>query len=108
MNPAITAEILKNYTESIILSNPEPRKEKYLKRVPSVNYSRYGVTTKEKSLGEYYTELINDTLRQIRKGKTAYLFRLVQVRDVLLYEPRARFAVYDGIISVNLNLVNQD
>lgn len=99
---SITPELLNNYTESIIILNPEPRKEKYLKCVPTTNYSRYGITTKETSLGEYYTELINDTLREIRKGRTAYLFRLVQVRDVLLYEPRARFAVRDGIISVNI------
>lgn len=101
MKPALTTEILRNYTESIISTQVPASPGKYLRR--RVTSLGAGIVLDIEPLDAYYVQLINDTLKQIRHGKTAYLFRLAQVRDVLRFEPSAQFAVIDGIISVNLN-----
>lgn len=101
MKSVLTSAILNNYTESIIRAQTPASPGKYLRR--STSKLRGGVVMDTDSLDSYYVRFINDALRLIRKGRTAYLFRLVQVRDVLKFEPTAHFAVHDGIISVNLN-----
>lgn len=54
------------------------------------------------TLDEYYVSMINDTLHEIRSGRTAYIFNLEQVRDIIRFEPRAEFTLYEGIYYVNL------
>lgn len=46
----------------------------------------------ETTLYEYYTGMIRDTVKQIRKhGGKAYLFSIEQISDVIKYEKNARF-----------------
>jgi hypothetical protein len=45
----------------------------------------------EDTLDTYYVGLINDTLDEIRKGRSAYLFTFEQVQDVIKFEPTAQF-----------------
>lgn len=101
MKPALTTAILRNYTESIISIQTPASPGKYLRRTTTKLGG--GMVLDTEPLDAYYVQMINDTLKQIRHGRTAYLFRLVQVRDVLRFEPSAQFAVIDGIISVNLD-----
>lgn len=56
------------------------------------------------SLDKYYVELINDTLRQIRKGHEAYIFSLDHVKDVLRFEPNAQFEVLSDAGSIKVTL----
>lgn len=58
--------------------------EKRLKRVPIGNRNK--MTCDGDTLDKYYVGMINDTLSQIRKGKTAYLFHLAQVKEIIRFE----------------------
>lgn len=49
------------------------------------------------TLDEYYVEFINDTLKLIRCGETAYIFSLEQVREILHFEPSTKFVLQEGI-----------
>lgn len=39
----------------------------------------------------YFLQLIKDALKQVRNGRTAYVFDLWQVREIIHYEPKAQF-----------------
>lgn len=56
------------------------------------------------SLDAYYVQLINDTLRQIRKGHEAYIFSLDHVKDILRFEPNAQFEVLSDVGSIKVTL----
>lgn len=64
-----------------------PSKDKFLKR--EATRSRY-LTYDIPSTDFYYVQLINDTLKQIRRGRIAYIFTEEQIRDVLRFEPTAK------------------
>lgn len=49
--------------------------------------TRSGITYDNKeTLDNYYVSMINDTLSLIRAGKTAYIFHLYQVKDLIKFE----------------------
>lgn len=35
----------------------------------------------------FYTQLVNDSLKEIRKGNVAYVFSLYHIRDIIRFEP---------------------
>lgn len=57
---------------------------------------------KQTTLSRYYKEMINDSLRLIRKGKTAYLYKEEQVRDVLRFEPNIQLRYESEAFCVSL------
>lgn len=66
-------------------TNPAPTR-----KIPKVYFKKaHGVVT-QTTLYEYYVQLINDTLDEIRRGVTAYIFNFEQVADVFRYEPQAK------------------
>lgn len=58
--------------------------EKRLKRIPVGDKNK--MTCDGDTLDKYYVGMINDTLSQIRKGKTAYLFHLSQLQEIMRFE----------------------
>lgn len=65
-----------------------PSKERRLKRHYVKNVG-LGIR-QETTLDQYYVDLINDTLREIRRGRPAYIFNLEQIREVFRFEPEAK------------------
>lgn len=59
-------------------------KDKRLIRRPTDNRNK--MTCDGDTLDKYYVGMINDTLSEIRKGKTAYLFHLSQIQEVMKFE----------------------
>lgn len=56
----------------------------------------------DSSLDEYYVSMINDTLKCIRSGETAYLFSLEQVVEILRFEPNVNCVLCDGMYYLNM------
>lgn len=84
-----TANNMPNFINSVaehIEHTSTIRKERLMKRVtPLVSQN----TTKKDSiytLDHYYVSMINDTIQEIRKGKTAYIYSIKQLQDVMSYE----------------------
>lgn len=51
-----------------------------------------GDITEETTLYEYYSDMIRDTVKQIRQaGGRAYIFSIEQIADVIKYEKNAKF-----------------
>lgn len=64
--------------------NTDKSSDKRLKRV--LTGDRHKMTCDGDTLDKYYVGMINDTLSEIRKGKTAYLFHLSQIQEVMKFE----------------------
>lgn len=80
-----------------------PSKEKLLVRRTIA--CQHGVTGRyEDTLDSYYVGLINDTLRLIRKRKTAYVFSVSHIRDILRFEPNAQFNYIESSNSIAVTL----
>ena len=61
-------------------------KEKRLKRHVVTALGSHGITSDTTTLDGYYVGMINDSLSEIRKGRTAYLFSVGQIKDVMRFE----------------------
>lgn len=86
-----------------VRGNVLPSEEKFMQRHPAETPGGVEETT----LDDYYVDMINDTLREIRKGEIAYIFNIGQIIDVLKYEPKAQFQYEDGAIAVSLTHVRR-
>jgi hypothetical protein len=65
---------------------------------------RHNMTCDGDTLDKYYVSMINDTLSEIRKGKTAYLFHLSQIQEVMKFENiDFTYNNDDGCFAVRLN-----
>lgn len=65
---------------------------------------RHRMTCDGDTLDKYYVNMINDTLSEIRKGKTAYLFHLSQIQEVMKFEDiDFTYNSNDGCFAVRLN-----
>lgn len=76
-----------------------PANGKYLKRTSQDVRGGKGQDT---TLDYYYVQLINDTLREIRKGRTGYIFNARQIADIKAFEPSAQFTFEDDCVAVRL------
>ncbi len=77
-------------------------KEAKLKRVCSY-YGTCG--DKVPTLDYYYVGFINDCISELRKGKTVYIFKLSQLREIMrFYSDISATYVGDGIIELTGNL----
>lgn len=61
-------------------------KDKNLKRHAVASLRSQGITSDSTTLDGYYVNMINDSLSEIRKGRTAYLFTVGQLKDVIRFE----------------------
>lgn len=87
---------LRTLSERVIII---PANGKYLKRKSQdVSGGKAADTTQD----YYYVSMINDVLRQIRKGLTGYIFNSRQIADIKAFEPNAQFAFEDGAVAVRL------
>jgi hypothetical protein len=88
-------EVLPRLRENIV-----PRQERKLSRKsiaqPGVVYDY------ENTLDYFVVQLINDTLKEIRHGRVAYIFTLNQVEMILSFEPTANIELHDGIFYVSM------
>lgn len=82
-------------------TSTEKTSTKRLKRNPAGDRNK--MTCDGDTLDKYYVGMINDTLSQIRKGKTAYLFHLSQVQEVMRFEDiKVTYNIDDGNFVVRL------
>lgn len=61
-----------------------------------------GGTKSDTTLDFYYVSMINDTLREIRKGRVGYVYNIRQMMDIRAFEPKAEFTFEDGAVAVRL------
>ena len=96
----ILNKAIRHYQNIVPLS-----KEKKLKRQVYAYYDNYHGITDDKvtTLDAYYVGLINDSLELLRKGKPAYVFSLLHIRDIMRFE-RDVVAKYLGDGSIELRL----
>lgn len=52
----------------------------------------------------WYVQLINDVLGEIRHGRAAYVFRLDHVKEILRFEPNAKFNYLSDSDSIQVTL----
>lgn len=65
--------------------------------------ANWGTYTDCKTLDQFYCDMINDNLREIRKGYTCYCFHIDQIIDMYKLEPKLRVKTYDeGIYYITL------
>ena len=89
-------QALRKIAEKIIIV---PANTKFLSRHAA---KTAGGAKSDTTLDHYYVEMINDTLRAIRKGGTGYIFNARQIADIKAFEPNAEFAFEDGAVAVRL------
>jgi len=85
------------YLEANTSLSKDKRMKRHVGRSKSVGLSSDNMTT----LDDYYVGLINDSVFQIRKGKTAYVFSMGQIRDILRFEHGIRVRYLDGCYAIN-------
>lgn len=86
---------LRKLTDKVIIV---PSRNKYLHRHSDKTGGGKGTDTTQ---DYYYVGLINDTLREIRKGRTGYIFNARQIADVLSFEPNAEFSFEDSSLVIS-------
>ena len=90
--PADSRKFL-DYVITYLKCNTPRSKDEIMKRYfgADIQFKRYGFYDDGiTSLDSYYVRMINDTLEQVRKGKTGYVYSIWQVQDILRYEPQVR------------------
>jgi hypothetical protein len=66
------------------------------------NYKYMGMR-QETTLNQYYCEFINDAIRELKKGHTAYVFKISQIADIMSFLPDIHIDAFkDGIFYLNL------
>lgn len=80
----LTAQIVSQIREHTVRKYGEPPP------LPATHRRKNGTYDGETQY-YYFLQLIKDTLNQIRRGQTAYVFDLWQVREIIHYEPKAQF-----------------
>ena len=94
------------YTIEYFRDHTVPSTERNIK-APRCEYIRQGVRYPDTQY-DYFRQLINDTLRQIRLGFAAYVFNYEQIRTVLRYEPKAKFRYLEDSESFEVSLAKED
>ena len=89
-------QALRKIAEKIIIV---PANTKYLSRHSA---KTAGGTQSDTTLDFYYVSMINDTLREIRKGRVGYVYNVRQIVDIRAFEPKAEFTFEDGAVAVRL------
>lgn len=84
------------YLETNTSLSKDKRMKRRVGRNKDVGLSSDAVTP----LDDYYVGLINDSVSQVRKGKTAYVFSIDQIRDVLRFEKGIHVRYSDGYYSI--------
>lgn len=65
--------------------------------------SNWGTYKDTDTLDQYYVSMINDNLKEIRKGHTAYCFNIEQVIEMYKLEPDLHIKQFnDGIYYISL------
>lgn len=93
-------------TITYLKENTPSSKDTILKRHVVISLSSYGAKSDTTTLDGYYVSMINDTLSQIRKGKTAYLFNIAQIKEILKFERNIQIEVNEcgyEVTKVNYN-----
>ena len=84
-----------------------PTNQKYLSTIEYVPYicnSYLGLyNDKKTTLTRYYRDMINDSLKLIRHGEVAYLYKEEQIKDILTFHPNISLTYADGAFCVSLN-----
>ena len=89
-------QALRKITEKIIIV---PANTKFLSRHAA---KTAGGTKSDTTLDFYYVSMINDTLREIRKGRVGYVYNIRQIADIKAFEPKADFTFEDGAVAIRL------
>lgn len=80
-----------------------PSRERRLHDPNTASGRRYGVVYQDTQY-HWYVQLINDCLREIRRGRAAYVFKLDHVKEILRFEPDAKFNYLSDSDSIRVTL----
>lgn len=72
---------------------------KYLKRI---NVKQRVSSDNITPLDSYYVDFINDSIKQLRDGKTAYVFKLYHIKDIIPFVPDFTVRYNDGIFELKI------
>ena len=98
-----------------LLSNIKPTNDRYLRVESQSQQTMNSDGTSDNTdisdiniddtvdLCKYYTKMINDCLKTIRGGGTAYLYKLSQVKEVLRFQQDVSLSVCDGVYYISMN-----
>jgi len=80
----------------------DPSIHKKLNRTISKSSSDITYDDGSGTLDHYYVGMINDALKEIRHGLTAYVFSESQIAELVRFEPDIEVELNDGIFYVSL------
>lgn len=72
---------------------------KYLKRI---NVKQRVSSDNITPLDSYYVDFINDSIKLLREGKTAYVFKLYHIKDIIPFVPDLTAKYNDGIFELKI------
>lgn len=90
--------VLRKMDDKVIII---PASGKFLKRY---SHRVVGGVEEDTTLDYYYVLVVNDVLREIRKGRTGYIYNARQIADIKSFEPNAKFSFEDGAVAVRLGV----
>lgn len=73
-------------------------------RNPNISHNRRNGVVYQETQYHWYVQLINDVLHEIRHGNAAYVFKLEHVKEILRFEPNAKFNYLSDSDSIRVTL----
>lgn len=99
--PENMSEVMSSISFNLRVNTGKSHDKRLIRRLID---DRHKMTCDGDTLDKYYVNMINDTLSEIRKGKTAYLFHLSQIQEVMKFEDiDFTYNSNDGCFAVRLN-----
>lgn len=83
-------EDITNYLHKCVKTSVDKKLTRHVYQMSS-----WGICSDTDTSDSYYVNMINDNLKIIRKGKTAYCFNIDQVIEMYRFEPELRVLKYD-------------
>lgn len=80
------------------LSPPSPSR-----KMKAGIYDRYAAIDTKTPTYQYHRHIVNDCLKDIRAGRTGYLYTQQCLHDLFCFEPTARVSKQDGVYYISLN-----
>lgn len=90
------------YAEELMSLLRRNKKQTNQKEYPSLHGSTSPRNKNDFSTYEYYRQMINGCLKEIRAGRIAYVYKEEHVRDIFRFEPDIKLSYKDKVFYVSL------
>ena len=88
--------------ESYLKEHNKPS-NKHRMTIRAIKDTTHGITYDCDSLNNYYVQMINDDIKVLKSGGTAYVFKISQIKDLMRYLPDLHIETFDeGIYYLSL------